>query len=153
VHHVDLRLQAEFSGILVVRPVNNIGQGRRPATVGEIDPPPAFQIDIRDLFACAQIFDDSLPLRTVDTEPEADTGAAAIQPENEARPFARAAMDPGIDAQGAVQPWQAGLAVFEKLESGPPHQGSVSEYPEIVLVFVFHPEPFPPRLNRSVWIK
>ena len=58
-------------------------------------------------------------------------GAAAIEPEHEARPLRRSAMHEGIDAERTVQPGQPRRVPFEILEARPPHQRAIGEHPQV----------------------
>ena len=66
-----------------------------------------------------------------DPERDAAAGAAAVEPEHQARLFRRAAMDEGIDAERAVFANQPRRDPFDEFEAGAPHQRAIAEHPEV----------------------
>src|SRR5579863_783753 len=85
----------------------------------------------RHLLALAKVAKSRLPLRRLDSEGCAVAGAAAVEAEDEARPLRRAAMDVRIDAEAAPVAAQQAALPFGIDEARPPHQGAVTEHPEI----------------------
>src|SRR6266487_4683837 len=92
---------------------------------------PHLAIDRGDLLAFAQIGDGRRAVLFRDPECDAAAGAAAVEPEHEARLLRRAAMDEGIDAERAVFADQPRWSPFDEFEARAPHQGAVTEHPEV----------------------
>ena len=121
------------SGILHVAAIDDEAQRPHlpPRFLLELDPPHRFQIDGRDLFAGAQIGDGLFARRGGDPKGDAAAHAAAVEPEHQARPLRRAAMDERIDAQRPVQADEPRRHAFDEVEAGTPHQRAIAEDPEV----------------------
>ena len=102
-----------------------------PRFLLELDPPHRFQIDRRHLLARAQIGDGLLARRGGDPKGDAAAHSAAVEPQHQAGPLRRAAMDKRIDAQRPVQADEPRRHAFDEVEARIPHQRAVAEDPEI----------------------
>src|SRR6516165_11125685 len=114
-------------------PVDHIGQrADAPARlVVEPDRSHHLAINVGRLLAAAQVVDRALAPLRCDTESDAATGAAAIEPQHQTRFFRRAAMVERIDAERAVLADQPRRDLFDELEARPPYQRAIAEHPEI----------------------
>ena len=121
------------SGILHMAAIDDEAQRPYlpPRFLLELDPPHRFQIDCRHLFAPAQIGDGLLARRGCDPKGDAAAHAAAVEPQHQAGPLRRAAMDERIDAQRPVQADQPRRHAFDEVEARTPHQRAVAEDPEV----------------------
>ena len=87
-------------------------------------------IDVGHQLAGVEIAQNLGLLLRRDRERAAAAGAAPVEAQDQARSLARAAMDPGIDAEAAVVAVQPGIEHLLMLEAGPPHQRAVGEHPD-----------------------
>ena len=62
---------------------------------------------------------------------DAAAHAAAIEPEHQAGPLRRTAMNEGIDAKRPVQADEPGRNPLDEGKARTPHQRAIAEYPEI----------------------
>ncbi len=125
--------ERQAAGILDVASIDDVAQrpDAMPRLVLKLDLPHGFEIDRRDLLAAAQIGDGLGALGGGDAIGDAAAHAAAIEPEHQAGPLRRTAMDEGIDAKRPVQANQPGRNPLDMGKSRTPHQRAIAEYPKI----------------------
>ena len=121
----------EIAGILLVAAVDDVADSRDALAAVEPDRQHALEIDAGDEFAVAQIGQHLVAKFARHAEGQADAGAAAVEPEHQARPFARAAIDEGRDAERAAEAVQPGAAGLDMRETRPPHQRAIAKNPKI----------------------
>ena len=119
-HMVQALGERQPSGILHVTAVDDEAERPHlpPRLLFKLDPPDGFEIDGGDLLARAQIGDGFGARRGGDAKGDAAAHAAAIEPQHQARPLRRAAMDERVDAERPVQPDQPRRHPFEKSKPG-----------------------------------
>lgn len=134
-NEMKLRVVIETAGVLRMTMVGDIDESPDPAlaSVKQHDLAGGFPIHVGDLLTLAQIGHCLSPNRPVDAVGDPAAGSAAVEPKNEPRLFRRAAMDERIDAQGAMQPGEAGRYALAIGKSRPPHQRAIAENPEVLV--------------------
>ncbi|MDA9455816.1 hypothetical protein XI00_16525 [Bradyrhizobium sp. CCBAU 21359] len=125
--------EREAAGILHMAAVDDIGERGDALARIVLQPHRAHHlaIDRGDLLARPQIRDDLGAVLFSDTEGDAAAGAAAVEPEHQARLLRRAAMDEGIDAERPVLADQPRRDALLEVEARSPHQRAVAEHPEV----------------------
>ena len=119
----------ERSGILLMSSVDHVGDGLDHLSVVEPDRQPAFEIDVGDQLALAQVIYDLAFELAGNAEGQAKAGAAAVEAEHQSRPFRRAAMHERGDAQRAPVSEKPRPVRLDMREARPPHQRAVAEHP------------------------
>lgn len=112
----------ETPGILIVRTVNHIAQGRDEAAILEPRPQDNFPVDVRHQFAFTQIGNRGARRCRRHTESDSLTGTADIEAEDEPRLLGRAAVDMRIDAKSTMIAVDAGNPAFFMAKSRSPYQ-------------------------------
>ena len=115
-------LPVETPGILIVRTVNHITQGRDEAAILEPRAQENFPVDVRHLFAVTQIGNRSARRCRRHTESDTLTGTADVEAKNEPRFLGRAAMDVRIDTKSAMIAVDGGYPAFVMEKSRSPYQ-------------------------------
>ena len=136
----------EAAGILLVIAVDDVGDRADDLAAVEPDRQHALEIDAGDQLAVAQIGQHLVAQFARHAEGEADAGAAAVEPEHQPRPLARAAIDEGGDAERAAEAVQPGAACLDMREARPPHQRAIAKDPKIAHI----DEPRLPRTRKMV---
>ena len=134
-HMAVLVGERQPAGVLHMAAVDDIGERGDAFTRFVLQPHRAHHlaIDRGHLLARPQIGDHVGTVLFSDAEGDAAAGAAAVEPQHQARLLRRAAMHEGIDAERAVLADQPGRDAFLEFEARPPHQRSVAEHPEVAL--------------------
>ena len=132
-HMAQLFRRRQPPGILHMAAVDHVDECADALACLVLQPDRSFHlaVDRGDLLALAQIGDGGCAVLLRDPERDAAAGAAAVEPEHEARLLRRAAMDEGIDAERAVFADQTRRNPFDEFEARAPHQGAVTEHPEV----------------------
>src|SRR5260221_6748141 len=132
-HVTQLLRQRQPSGILHMAAIDHIGQraDALPRLVFQPHRARDLAIDRGDLLAFAQIGDGRVAVLLGDPEGDAAAGAAAIEPEHEARLFRCSAVDERVNAERAVFPDQPRRNLFDEFEARTPHQRAVAEHPKV----------------------
>src|SRR5690606_36465331 len=121
----------ETAGILRVAAVGDVGDGVDTVAALQPDRQRALQIDIGDELAVAQVGEHLIAKLDRHALGKPDAGSAAVEPENEARPLRRAAIDMGGHAKRSAKAVQARAAGLGMRETGPPHQRAIAKNPKI----------------------
>ena len=119
----------EPPGILNMAPIDRITKGGNSTSVYKPGRQKQCAIDARHLLALAQIGDRVVSRRS--RHAKSHVLAGAVEAENEAGFFRRAAMDMRIDAEGAMIAAHCCDLMFDKAEARPPHQRAIAKAPEI----------------------
>ncbi len=126
-------LKGQASGVLGMPTIDHKSQRRNAATVGKSQRHGFFEVDRRHQFTLAQIVDRGPAIPRRDPKRHALTGAAAIQPQNKARPLGRAAMHMRKNTQGAMIAMHPGQSAIDIVKARFPDQRPVAEDPQIVV--------------------
>ncbi len=120
----------KLSRILPVAAVDEVDQGLDGA-----GPHPhrshSLKIDRCHLLAGPEIGERLFPVARRHPICHTPAGAAAIEAEDKTRPFRRAAMDEGIDAQTPMIAVNDRRSAVDEIETGPPHQRAVAKHPAL----------------------
>ena len=135
---VQLFREAQPSSVLAMSPIDDITQRMHAflRVVVEPNPPPSLTIDLGYLFAGAQVFDCFRAPGRGHPVSDAAAVAAAIQSEHQAWSLRSSAMHERIDAQRAMGAHKACAAPLKEVKSGPPHQRSIGEDPEVLVALI-----------------
>jgi len=151
-HETEQRVVIETSGILGMAAVDDVDESTGPGSAKQLcdaimlrpcgierDGEASFGIDARDLFPLPQVGEGFRRPPGRHAKRHAQARSAAIEPQYEAGPFRRAAVNVREHAERAVIAVDAGHVAFEERETRPPHQRAVAEHPEIAR-FAAHPD-------------
>ena len=135
---VQLFREAQPSSVLAMSPIDDITQRMHAflRAVVEPNPPPSLTIDPGYLFAGAQVLDRLRAPGRGHLVSDAAAVAAAIQSKHQAGSLRSSAMHERIDAQRAMGAHKARAAPLKEVKSGPPHQRSVGEDPEVLVALI-----------------
>lgn len=137
-YQMQLAFQVEAPGVLRMATVYQEHEGTHVAgrlcrRGTERNASRAFKVDLGYLLALAQIRHGCVPLCRRHPIGDAAASAAAVEAKHQTRFLRGAAVDEGIDAQGAVEADEARRYALQEVEPRPPHERTVTKHPKIVV--------------------
>jgi len=131
---IHLPLKRLLARILFMVSVNNETKclDLRSWSINQCERAGYIQIDTRHLFALLQISAGCVHLFWRDAIGKPATGPTSIKSKDQAWSLSGSAMHMAKNAKRPVISMKAGAITFNEWKSGPPHQGPISKYPQIL---------------------